>query len=592
MDRVYNTLTSTQHIRILTLAPSEDGDAALQGSLDQQRIDDQSQEYEAISYTWGDQGRSHTLRCNDTMIKITPNLASALCCLRSRTTPRRLWADAICINQDDLNEKGQQIPLMARIFRYATEVRVWLGKGEGGESEALDHLASFARRAKPFENRDHEPEGNQALVDVGRSAKKIFRMPWFGRRWIVQELVLNGNVMFHCGQSKVSWPALNFVFHVLPTGIWVDELDIHLRRKLAQFANLWRAWCFGDASTIDYGIYSLLNSFADLQCKDAKDRIYAIAGLADDIELHSSPSAGSVASVTPNYGTSDKEVFRDLAFKMIKSGKVFSTLVHAGASRVAGAKKSLGSWIPDVWHIGSCPMLATDRDADFKIVGVWEPFNGCLALEIEVYDWSFMKPRLKIRDSVDIMRYWNQLYVEDVFQAPTIWITRDGYGLPEHIHDWLRDSCDSYVTFDIVADIVCSLIRCQLVTENGHESFDWLPDIARLQKQLADYSPLDSQWATYLNKALSTQKIYVAKYLLHAGVRELPENVIHFFGFGPHDLIPSDAILLPSKNKRNAPALFLRPTATKYRVIGGGLLWAWPEDYIRFVPREIEVHLI
>ncbi|KAH8756328.1 heterokaryon incompatibility protein-domain-containing protein, partial [Diaporthe sp. PMI_573] len=241
--------------------------------------------YEAISYTWGDQGRTQPLICDGTTINITPNLASALLCLRSQTRPRRLWADAVCINQNDRKEKEQQIPLMATIFRSATQVRVWLGSGDEGESQALADLAAFARvtgLTRPSAYQDHYSETQQALVDMGRSADKVFRMPWFGRRWIVQELVLNWNVMFHCGQSKISWPAMHFAFNSLPTSIWDDVLDIQIRRKLRQFGNLWRTRCFASDSKIDCGIYSLLHSFHDLECQVPKDRLYAIAGLADD----------------------------------------------------------------------------------------------------------------------------------------------------------------------------------------------------------------------------------------------------------------------------------------------------------------------
>lgn len=541
--------------------------------------------------------------------------------------PRRLWADAICINQDNLIEKGQQIPLMARIFRSATQVIVWLGKGEEDESRAVDELAAFARKAGPrgfplggWKRQNHKPETCQALVDTEKSAKKVFEMPWFSRRWIVQELVLNGDVMFYCGKSRISWPALHFAFEALPTGTWDEHPDAHIRRKLRQLGALWRIWSFGDNSTMNCGIYSLLNSFTDLQCKEAKDIVYAIAGLADDIELRSSTSPAGVASITPNYEISDDEVFRDLAFKMIQSGNVFSTLACAGASRIATGEEPLASWIPDVRHPGSWPLIATERKADFKLLDVCKPVNGILTLNIEVYgweqdmsmfnmssnegssminvgsyivEWKTSNFHLDHRDQWgDKMPDWRPLSIEDVFEAPKNWTDHDGHNLFKHILSWsinhykAGDLDDWDPGLDTLAHMLWSLIRCQVLTEDGYESFGHLPSLENFQKQLRDET-LDGQCESYLTKALSTSKIYS---IGHRGMG----TWTRFVGFGPHDLNPCDVILLPSNDTKSATTLFLRPTGTEYTVLGAGLSWAWRHDLPteRLMPREIEVRLI
>lgn len=611
MDGLYNALISTQHIRILTLAPSEDVDAALQGSLDQQLIQDPDKEYEAISYTWGGQERSQPLRCDGTVINVTPNLASALLCLRSRTSPRRLWVDAICINQDDLVEKSQQIPLMARIYRSAAQVRVWLGKGEDGGSRAVGDLASLAKERGPRELQGHKAETYQALVDIGGSVKKVFKMPWFGRRWVLQEFVLNGNIMLHCGNSKISWPALHFAIHALPTEFWNDDLNAHIRRKIRQLSNLWGAWSFGNAYTVDRGIYSLLHSFTDLECKEAKDRVYAIAGLADDVQLQGSTISTRVASITPDYGISDKEIFKDLAFKMIQSGKVVSTLAHAGASRITGGKESLASWIPDVRDPGSLPLIAADREADIKLVELRELSNGSLNLKIEVYncfpEWGppCARPigrrmsQLKLHLNEPILDYCPS-FVKDLYEGPKMWLAPDGNILLQHMDKWLNGDPKSIDPYKIVEDIdempdglelahmLWSLIRGQALVEDGYESLDRLPSFNDFRQQLF-YDDLDRQLEIYLNKALSTVKFYTGQTPLHG--RELWKS---FFGFGPHDLNSGDTIILSSGDSGSITALFLRPAGSQYRVLGAGCAWARTATRGSggSVPYEIEVNLI
>lgn len=41
---------------------------------------------------------------------------------------RAVWADAISINQDDIEERGHQVSLMRRIYRRAKKVFIWLGE--------------------------------------------------------------------------------------------------------------------------------------------------------------------------------------------------------------------------------------------------------------------------------------------------------------------------------------------------------------------------------------------------------------------------------------------------------------------------------
>lgn len=46
-----------------------------------------------------------------------------------------LWADAICINQDDVQEKGHQVNMMGKIYTKAIGVIVWLGQDYEGHAK-------------------------------------------------------------------------------------------------------------------------------------------------------------------------------------------------------------------------------------------------------------------------------------------------------------------------------------------------------------------------------------------------------------------------------------------------------------------------
>jgi hypothetical protein len=68
--------------------------------------------------------------CNHKSVSVTRNLVEALRTFRHTRKSRVLWADAICINQQDLEERSLQVQLMTRIFSDASRVLIWLGHGD------------------------------------------------------------------------------------------------------------------------------------------------------------------------------------------------------------------------------------------------------------------------------------------------------------------------------------------------------------------------------------------------------------------------------------------------------------------------------
>ncbi|KAL2203445.1 hypothetical protein CC79DRAFT_1279122, partial [Sarocladium strictum] len=121
----YQTLTAPNDIRLLDILPGRSGEP-LCISLRIVNLDTRP-DYEALSYVWGDPTITRNLRCNGNDIHVTTNLHDALTQLRLTDRPRTLWADALCINQADLDEKAQQIRIMHLIYRECRCCVVWLG---------------------------------------------------------------------------------------------------------------------------------------------------------------------------------------------------------------------------------------------------------------------------------------------------------------------------------------------------------------------------------------------------------------------------------------------------------------------------------
>src|SRR5437773_7631062 len=114
-SRIYKRLPDDT-IRVLILKSGEPNDP-LRGSFKLQRfphgrIEVDALPYEALSYTWGAPGFPERITFASSEIPITQNLFDALIRIRDTKEPREVWIDALCINQQDKNEKSQQIPLM------------------------------------------------------------------------------------------------------------------------------------------------------------------------------------------------------------------------------------------------------------------------------------------------------------------------------------------------------------------------------------------------------------------------------------------------------------------------------------------------
>ena len=94
--------------------------------------------------------------------RVTVNLYTALSRLRDPSLQRILWVDAICINQENPEEQGQQVQLMAKIYSKAHRVIVWLGEAADDSDEAL--RAICAATTKQSMNSSNEGIQHAILV--------------------------------------------------------------------------------------------------------------------------------------------------------------------------------------------------------------------------------------------------------------------------------------------------------------------------------------------------------------------------------------------------------------------------------------------
>ena len=123
----YSRLNSDE-IRLLVLLPGSDKlECELIHCQFQNFADGAGKKYEALSYMWGPLTPTDVITVNGKSCVVRRNLWKALLALRHKDQPRNLWIDAICINQNDLQEKSHLVAKMNHVYEQAEKVVVWLG---------------------------------------------------------------------------------------------------------------------------------------------------------------------------------------------------------------------------------------------------------------------------------------------------------------------------------------------------------------------------------------------------------------------------------------------------------------------------------
>jgi hypothetical protein len=140
---------SCYEIRLLEILPSPDENAVVSCRLLTCSLV-HIPKYIALSYVWGDPSVTKDIWVNERAIPVTRNLALALQNVR-RAISLLLWADAICINQQDTKERNLQVQLMRSIYKNAFMVMLWAGQDDGSINLGIKSCGLIARELQFLE---------------------------------------------------------------------------------------------------------------------------------------------------------------------------------------------------------------------------------------------------------------------------------------------------------------------------------------------------------------------------------------------------------------------------------------------------------
>ncbi|KAI1270093.1 heterokaryon incompatibility protein-domain-containing protein [Xylariaceae sp. FL1019] len=229
--------------------------------------------YSALSYVWGVDAASHTIVLDDRPVLVGQNLYN-FCFYLTREFWEYgppdiwdyIWVDALCIDQSNLLERNQQVAMMDTIYSDAAIVIVWLG--ELRPDEMAMHGLSVEEREKELQRRREMPLLNG-----------LQNSPYWARRWTVQEFILAKRVHFFCfddlGQSR-DWLG-DEVLDQLP------KLYLGFGRGGAHsyLTELFDRKSDGDANRATSSMLDLLLEFDECECRDPRDRVFALLSLVE-----------------------------------------------------------------------------------------------------------------------------------------------------------------------------------------------------------------------------------------------------------------------------------------------------------------------
>ncbi|KAF5566543.1 heterokaryon incompatibility het-6 [Fusarium phyllophilum] len=362
----------------------------------------EAQPYEAVSYVWGDvndlvpinvQGDEDTV----TQALISQNCHAALGSFRYSDSPRLLWIDSICIDQDSPIEKNHQLSLMARIYKNASQVLVYLGRGTPDSDAAMRCIREID---EPSNDDGYGAVETSAIIQQNQIAvSNLFKKPWFSRVWVLQEITFAQKATVICGDYQLSWENFKTFVHWNVNAGWIQRLPFSVTYAISPTPYVLH---------VTYGerLLKILEDTRTCGATDPRDKLYAILPLLDryheemkeelegyrerwdynEQELRELAIRQHPLNVQVNYSHSVSRVYTDLAILLMGSVglDVLSHVVKESA--IPG----LPTWVPD-WSVTSPYWAATQKPAP----GRYKPFAGFTSGPTQyVWGWKMLHPHL------------------------------------------------------------------------------------------------------------------------------------------------------------------------------------------------------
>ncbi|KAI0555554.1 heterokaryon incompatibility protein-domain-containing protein [Xylaria curta] len=244
--------------------------------------------YEALSYVWGAPERPRLVYTEMGYLTVTENLHAALSRLRDWCFPRVVWADAICINQDDEEERSTQVELMAIIYAKAIRVVVWLEEHAAETYSSQRHITAHGDKALECIRDAAEGRATSPLEnEMSREAiLTLFQRSWFRRIWVLQEVSAARQILIMTRFADIDGHAFCLGLKTLN----VVSKDPGMRSRIQSALYLIKGAIFRHrydfrSGRVSLGICplgQLIDMYQNREATDRLDKVYALLGMSSD----------------------------------------------------------------------------------------------------------------------------------------------------------------------------------------------------------------------------------------------------------------------------------------------------------------------
>lgn len=340
-----------RRIRLLRVTRCKDDPRGrFRGNLVEVSLDDPEFKYLAISYTWGDDKTVvSTMPCGDDgeLYLTRPVLTILETVLRPMRTIH-LWIDALCIDQNNMDEKSHQVGLMKEVYQKAHQVVVCLGEPTDDSDRAMDAIYPLQRAYQASRNAPTimTPE-LLSLPYLG----SLLRRPWFSRIWVIQEVAVASSVTIVCGDRAIRLS--DFVEVLYGLALFGHEALIrgHDPRAMnnslflrppegytngVRMAEIKRS--LGESEHTSFS--EILMSLCHFNSSDPRDKLYALLAFVKDND----------APLRPDYSASNStaNLYKITASYLLQRDASMYILQRAGIGYPKSKNlEDLPSWVPD-----------------------------------------------------------------------------------------------------------------------------------------------------------------------------------------------------------------------------------------------------
>ncbi|KAL9036760.1 MAG: hypothetical protein Q9180_004109 [Flavoplaca navasiana] len=277
-------------------------------------------DYTALSYVWGDATDRQDILLDGHRFSVARSLYNALSHLRDALEVEKrelhIWADAICINQDDQEERAREVKKMGLIYSQCFSDTAWLGDLTPAIACEVPSVRIFLNSMKvaDLQVTDLYESGFELVMDLITRLSAAHSLdvvsaglllsPFWERLWTIQEVKLGPRILFHCGKEVFTtqdiWKLCVVRMRLLRLSNKEESVSNNILLKGIGRA-LTRLSClrpFDDnecfrslkLSTADYVRFA-----GDSKSKDPRDKVFGLVALLPD----------SIAErIKPNYDPS------------------------------------------------------------------------------------------------------------------------------------------------------------------------------------------------------------------------------------------------------------------------------------------------